>query len=88
MWLKYEAPTMIPRIGQLLVEVHVHYGFAKEHYPSLNAISLVETCEKFGFRLFHQELNKHSSFGCTELSLIHYNWSKWNLQKFEFLPVV
>ena len=87
MWLKYEASTTIPRIGQLLVEVHVHFGFVQEHFPSQDAVTFVETCENFGFRLFHQELNKHHSIRFTELSLIHHNWTKWDLHKFDFEPL-
>ena len=93
MWLKYEAPSLIPRIGQLLVEVHVHIGFVQEHFPTQDAVTFVETCENFGFRLFHQESNKHS-IRFTELSLIHYNRTKWNqnltfhlLSLFDFIYV-
>lgn len=81
MWLKHEA-SLIPRIGQLLVEVHLGFGIAQEYFPNQKGLTFVETCEKFGFRLFHQELNKHYS-QAIELSLIHYNWIKWNFHKFK-----
>lgn len=83
MWLKHEA-SLIPRIGQLLVEIHVGFGIALERFPNQNGLTFLETCESFGFRLYHQELNKHYS-QCMEVSLIHYNWIKWNILKFKLV---
>ncbi len=86
-WLKYEAPRLIPRIGQYLVEVHVHFGFVERYFPKEDAFSFTEELEKYGFRLFHQEINKHQTLRFTELSLIKHNWTLWDAVKKNFLPL-
>lgn len=87
MWLKYEAPQLVPRIGQFLVEVHVHFGFVQQKFPKQDAFTFVVELEKYGFRLFHQELNKHQTLRFTELALIHHNWTRWEAAKHELTPL-
>lgn len=86
-WLKNEGAEVIPRVGQFLVELHLHFGYVQEKYPSDDAFTFVTDCEKYGLRVFHQEVNKLQTIRFTELGLIHHNWLKWNTMKSKFVPL-
>ena len=86
-WLRKEAPALIPRIGQFLVELHLHFGWVQQTYPKDDAFTFVTGVEQHGFRLFHQEINKHQTLRFTEMSFIHKNWTKWDMHKHEFQPL-
>lgn len=86
-WLKSEGPAILPRTGQLLVELHLHFGYVQEKYPSDDTFTFVTECEKYGLRVFNQEVNKLQTIRFTELSLIHHNWLKWNTMKYKFAPL-
>ncbi len=83
-WLRTEAAMLIPRIGQFLVELHLHFGWVQQTYPNDDAFTFVTEVEKYGFRLFHQEINKHQTLRFTEMAFIHHNWTKWDMHKHEF----
>ena len=51
-WLKQEGAQLIPRIGQFLVELHVHFGYVqKTFYPNDDAFTFVTEFEKHGLRV-------------------------------------
>jgi hypothetical protein len=70
-WLRQESEWIIPRVGQLLVEIH------KVH-KNETVFGFVTAIENLGMRLFHQEINYHSSALCSELSFIQEHWLEWN----------
>jgi hypothetical protein len=76
-----EGAQLIPRIGQFLVELHVHFGYVQEKYPNYDAFTFATECEKHGFRVFNQEVNKLQTIRFTELGLIHHNWIRWDAMK-------
>jgi len=86
-WLRQEASALIPRIGQYLVELHLHFGWVQQAYPKDDAFTFVSGVETQGFRLFHQEVNKHQTLRFTEMAFIHKNWTKWDMHKHEFEPL-
>lgn len=87
-WLKKEGKKIIPRIGQFLVELHLHFGYTQEKYPSEDTFTFVTECEKYGLRVFNQEVNKLQTMRFTELGLIHHNWLKWDALKTRLDPLV
>lgn len=71
---------IFPRIGQLLLELHI---IDRKHK---NPIKLLEILENSGLKLFHRELNKYFAC-CVELSFVQVEWTRWNDDKQRLLPL-
>jgi len=80
-FLKTEGAFILPRVGQFLVELHVHTVFADQNYPGQDALSFLVEAEKHGLRLFHQEVNVHAPLWGIELSMIQQKWIVWDETK-------
>lgn len=80
-FLKTEGSYVLPRVGQFLVELHVHTTFAQQNYPGQDAYTFLVEAEKYGLRLFHQEVNVHAPLWGTELSMIQSKWIVWDETK-------
>ena len=87
-WLRYEGAKIIPRVGQLLIELHVHTQEAKKYYPNEDTKTFIETLEVYGLRLFHSEVNRHAPLWGCEFSLIQNKWKKFDDTKTSLLPLV
>jgi hypothetical protein len=73
-----QESALLDRVGQFLVEVHVHLGLTKKFFPSENGFTLLQRTEKHNQRLFHQEINKIVPNIGSELSFIHSDWIAWD----------
>jgi hypothetical protein len=85
LWLKYEAADLIPKIGQMMVELHLHHTLADRVYPGQDAEFFLRAVESKGFRLFHKEVNVHAPLWGIEISLIQKSWVAWDLNKSSLL---
>jgi hypothetical protein len=70
---------ILERVGQLLLEIHIHVPLAKTPI-----VDLIDTIESKGLRLFHQEINIHKPYFCSEYSFIRKDWLDWNQRKYDF----
>ena len=86
-WLRFEGSTILPRVGQLLIELHVHTDASRVYYPKEDTKTFIETTENYGLRLFHSEVNRHAPLWGTELSLIQAKWRHFESTK-EELPAL
>ena len=80
-FLRTEGAAMLPRVGQYLVELHVHTEYAQHNYPNQDAVTFLVEAEKLGLRLFHQEVNVHAPLWGIELSMIQQSWISWDESK-------
>jgi hypothetical protein len=88
LWLKNEGALISPRIGQFLVEVHVHTTMNQQVYPGEDTVTFVTALESHGLRVFHQEVNRQAPLWGTELSLIQTFWSIFEAKKHHFPRLV
>ena len=96
-WMAGEGAELLPRVGQLLVEVHVRmYVPGDPSYPRMkrfgDILDLWKRIESTGQRLFFQEINWLSmavSVGyCTELAFVQGSWSVWDTKKFNLKHLI
>jgi hypothetical protein len=80
LWLHNEG-SLVGRIGQFLVEVHVHTTMAQQMYPGEDALTFVRKLEEYGLRVFHQEVNRHAPLWGSEFALIRSTWSVFEEEK-------
>ena len=81
-WLKHEAASTVPLVGQLLVEVHVKRS--KSFFRPVikeDAKWFVEQLEALGLRLFSSEPNYRDTWKAVEFGLIQSAWSAWERKK-------
>jgi Methyltransferase domain len=86
-WIEKEPPSVMSRMGQLLMEVHCSTPSRKQ-VPEWMMIQTVEKLEKMSFRIFHKELNIPIYPCATELSLMQRDWVDWNLNKPLLSPLI
>ena len=73
LWIVREGHKFLPRIGQIAIEFH-----------DVNQnIAMIQIMEKFGFRVFHNEINILCTI-CIEVSLIQRHFVAWNQAKLFF----
>lgn len=70
---------VIPRVGQLLIEMHVRRDFVK-HPQAGDYIPFVEQLEAKGLGLFYKEHNVQYA-GAAEFSFIQRDWVQWEASK-------
>ena len=80
-FLKNKGAYVFPRVGQFLVELHVHTTCWQQNYAHQDTLGFVLDLEKLGLRLFHQEVNVHAPLWSIELSLIQQAWLAWDESK-------
>ena len=85
-WMRFEGAEIIPRVGQLLIELHVHSETSK-YYPNEDTKTFVEKLEDLSMRLFHSEINRHAPLWGTELSFIQWQWMQFDDQKAHLQPL-
>ena len=84
-WLKYES-NLIPRIGQLSIELHVN-NKVRYWYPPLEAkvaTTFVREIEEHGLRLFYMEINRMMQSCCSEFSFIQSKFKQFEKMKNNF----
>ena len=77
-WANHELSTLGKRLGQVLIEMHSTGG---------DAYALVQSFEKHGLRIFHQEINPQKALWGAEYSFIQAEWSKWEEYKYQLTPL-
>ena len=71
--IKREGAQVYPKIGQVLIEVHISRGRELE-----SPVKYLHKMEALNFRFFHKELNFLSKGCCSEFSFIRKDWHLWN----------
>jgi hypothetical protein len=86
-WLRYEGSKILPRVGQVVIELHVHTVTAQQYYPKEDSKTFIETMEIYDYRLFHVEVNRHAPLWGSEFSLIQKKWIQFENNKKALLPL-
>jgi Methyltransferase domain len=78
-WMDNEAPDVMSRVGQLLIELHC-FAMGKR-LPDWRMGRSIEKLERMSFRIFHKELNQIIYPCASEFSLMQRYWIDWNANK-------
>lgn len=83
-FLKAEGEGVLPRVGQLLVEVHMKRTKSMfRPWRAEDALWFVQAAEKTGLRLMLAEPNILNPWSSIELGFIQADWGRWESHKLE-----